>query len=172
MFSSSEVHVSTLLLVRWPEGSRQGGAWEAVVFSSEHTQSCLHLITTHCNTEDICVGHSVGAVSSFYLPYLFSFNEYYNNTQITVQRVLYIILCPPLFHIELIGKASSKFIDDQLVDVWATKFCCSRPKCLSPVGNLPVSKIIRPVLGLLYCIQFSEAAAYWCLIYIHSIDNY
>lgn len=35
----------------------------------------------------------------------------------TGQCVLYIIFCPPLFDIELIGKATSYCIDDQLLDV-------------------------------------------------------
>lgn len=37
------------------------------------------------------------------------------------------------------------------------KVCFSRPKCLSPLGNLPVCKTVnKAALGLLYCIQFSE----------------
>lgn len=81
-----------------------------MVFSS---QSSLPLITTHCNTEDICVGRSVGTVSSYYLPYLFSLIS--TVTIMMAQCELYIILCPPLF--ELIGKATLYCIDDQLLDV-------------------------------------------------------
>lgn len=165
MFSSSELYVSTLLLLWWAEGELKGGAWDPVCFNPS-----LHLTTPHWNPND--VGDSCGALISFYGPYLFSlistvFLHRHELDLLTSRQDLLLITHFWSFHGTKMGKTSNIF---QLCPVHVTfaqliNYRSWRPpkSYVAAVQNSwahweisQYAGLSGQHLGLLYCIQFSE----------------